>query len=73
MLGNSWVAAQLAASLEGLSSMGEWVILVFYSNQGVLENSHAIYLHATIAAVYMQINSNIQKNGLLFYFHLNLL
>jgi hypothetical protein len=26
MLGSSWVAAQLAASLEGLSSMSEWAI-----------------------------------------------
>jgi hypothetical protein len=25
MLGSSWVAAQLAASQEGLSSMSEWV------------------------------------------------
>jgi hypothetical protein len=27
MLGNSWVAAQLAASQEGLSSMSDWVII----------------------------------------------
>jgi hypothetical protein len=31
MLGSSWVAAQLTASQEGLSSMSEWVIILINS------------------------------------------
>jgi hypothetical protein len=38
MLGISWVAAQLAASQEGLSSMSEWVMCVY-----VLEVKNAEY------------------------------
>jgi hypothetical protein len=43
MLGSFWVAAQLASSQEGLSSMGEWVIINVTSADPKIEENYFRY------------------------------
>jgi hypothetical protein len=46
MLGSSWVAAQLAASQEGLSSMNEWAMKTNFKADAKLKGvciAHNVY------------------------------
>jgi hypothetical protein len=66
MLGNSWVAAQLAAPPEGLSSMSEWVILILLSGDSIVSansclNSSMGSLISAVFSIFQYVTNIIDK------------